>query len=153
MIGTESTATCFYLPTSPKLPDNWSCQDINATQSMIELNGNHWRKILTIMAKIMVNDQNWRRYRDIQLLKKKEAIVIAATKLQCKSKVHIVCGQESILALRINKDEFIPINAQSSNLLKHSHQPIYLCPYLDYRQFPNHQINLLRQTLGLQPLT
>jgi hypothetical protein len=152
MIGTELATTCFYLPTPPKLPENWSYQDLNATQSMIVLNGNHWRKILTIMAKITVNGQDWRRYRDTLFLKQEESIVITALSLQSEPKVHIICGQESAQSLQINRAEFIPISTQCSSLLKHPHQSIYLCPYLDYRQFPNKQINQLRQELGLQPL-
>lgn len=152
MIGTAQARTCFYLPTPPSLPENWHYKDINAAQSLIELNGNHWRKILTIMAKIMVSDQDWRQYRDIQLLKHEESITIAAQSLLSESKVHIICGQESAHRLQLNIDEFISISAQSNSLLKHPRQPIYLCPYLDYRQFPNKQINLLRQELGLQSL-
>ncbi|WP_237524180.1 DUF6942 family protein [Shewanella sp. KX20019] len=152
MIGTELAGHCFYLPNPPVLPTNWGYRDIDATQSLIELNGNHWRKILTIMAKIMVNGQDWRQYRDIQLLKHKESIGFAASSLQPNSKVHIICGQESAQGLQLNINEFISINSQCNKLLKHPQQAIYLCPYLDYRQFPNQQINQLREELGLQLL-
>ncbi|MCL1049184.1 hypothetical protein L2755_06040 [Shewanella abyssi] len=104
------------------------------------------------MAKIMVSDQDWRQYRDIQLLKHEESIAFAASSLHAESEVHIICGHESAQGLQLNIEEFIVISAECDTLLKHSQQAIYLCPYLDYRQFPNKQINQLRQELGLQRL-
>ncbi|MEZ9198796.1 DUF6942 family protein [Shewanella sp. 10N.286.54.B9] len=152
MIGTEHASTCFYLPTPPKLTEKWNHLDTGATQALIELNGNHWRKILTIMAKIVVNEQDWRQYRDVHLLKRDESIAIEAKKLSSNATRHIICGKESTDALMLNSAEFVPIDMQRTTLLKHPHQAIYLCPYLDYRQFPNKQINLLRHSLGLAAL-
>ena len=152
MIGTQQATTCFYLPTSPKRSEKWSQLDVDATQTLIELNGNHWRKILTIMAKIVVNEQDWRQYRDRDLLKRDESIAIGADSLCCHAQLHIICGKESADTLKLDSAEFVPLDLQGTTLLKHPNKDIYLCPYLDYRQFPNIQINFLRQALGLAPL-
>jgi len=42
----------FYLPTPPVLPAQWHAAQMDAITQLVELNGNHWRKIVTIMAKI-----------------------------------------------------------------------------------------------------
>ncbi|MEZ9822906.1 hypothetical protein AB4238_20160 [Shewanella sp. 10N.286.45.A1] len=152
MIGTEHANTCFYLPTPPKLPEKWHHLAPGATQALVELNGNHWRKILTIMAKIVVNDKDWRQYRDQYLLKCDESIAIGANNLSNVAQRHIICGKESADVLNLDSTEFIAIGLQGPSLLKHPDQNIYLCPYLDYRQFPNTQIDLLRLALGLAPL-
>ncbi|MCL1096272.1 DUF6942 family protein [Shewanella kaireitica] len=152
MIGTEHANTCFYLPTPPKVPKKWNHLDTGATQALIELNGNHWRKILTIMAKIVVNDKDWRQYRNQHLLKRDESIAIGANNLCSTAQRHIICGKESADVLNLDSTEFVQLDLQETSLLKHLDQNIYLCPYLDYRQFPNTQIDLLRQTLGLAPL-
>ncbi|WP_233768548.1 MULTISPECIES: DUF6942 family protein [Shewanella] len=42
----------FYLPTPPALPEHWQATHVDAVTQLVALNGNHWRKIVTIMAKI-----------------------------------------------------------------------------------------------------
>ncbi|WOT03898.1 DUF6942 family protein [Shewanella youngdeokensis] len=150
ILGPEQTVTSIYLPTSPIKGDQWHYNNIDAVQSLIDLNGNHWRKILTIAAKLSVTGQNWRQYRDANLLKQHEAIITAAVSLQPNSTTHIICGHESALALGLqwNSANYKPLIAGDNKLLKHHQLPIYLCPYLDYRQFPNHHINIVRQALG-----
>ncbi|ABV87082.1 DUF6942 family protein [Shewanella pealeana] len=152
IIGFDGAKTCFYLPTPPILPDNWSHTAPNAVQHFIEANGNHWRKILTIMAKLSVTDKNWKYYRDHLLLKQDECISINGNKLNPNASLHIICGQQSALKLSLNSELFKPIALNSNYVSKHTHQEIYLCPYLDYRQFPNLQINILRAALNLPPL-
>ena len=148
VIGTDQAHCCFYLPTPPQLIESWHHLVEDAIAHLISQNGNHWRKIVTIMAKLMVNELDWRQYRDQQLLKQHESIAIAAQSLQSTSTRHIICGKESAELLQLDINEFEPLEVNSPTILKHRHDAIYLCPYLDYRQFPNKQINLLRQSLG-----
>jgi hypothetical protein len=62
----------FYLPTPPVLPTQWQASQMDAITQLIDVNGNHWRKIVTIMAKIccLEHDINihkgayWKRIRD-----------------------------------------------------------------------------------------
>ncbi|WP_299805968.1 hypothetical protein [uncultured Shewanella sp.] len=156
IIGFDSAKTCFYLPTPPILPEGWSHTAPFAVQHLIEANGNHWRKILTIMAKIAVADTNWKGYRDLQLLKQDESILINSHQLNPNASVHIVCGQLSAQQLNLSLSQFKAVNPSSDSsanyVSKHASQAIYLVPYLDYRQFPNLQIDKLRNALGLPPL-
>ncbi|MGS0683120.1 DUF6942 family protein [Shewanella sp. 125m-7] len=150
LIGSASASTCFYLPTPPALDSHWHYASIDAIQRLIDSNGNHWRKILTIMAKISVGDNNWKHYRDDQLLKQNESICIGATKLMPDAKLHIVCGQQSAQSLQLSEQQCSLLTPYIS---KHLTQALYVCPYLDYRQFPNLQIDQLRSRLNLPPLS
>ncbi|RTE65998.1 hypothetical protein EH243_09965 [Amphritea opalescens] len=70
-LGNVDTATTLlYLPTPP-LIDPQQPWDYD---TLCSLNGNHWRKILIILAKLQAPDQDWRTYRDQQLLQQREAI-------------------------------------------------------------------------------
>ncbi|MCG9731854.1 hypothetical protein L1D44_18865 [Shewanella sp. Isolate13] len=153
IIGLDNAKICFYLPTPPILSADWSHTAPSAIQNLIQVNGNHWRKILTIMAKIAVTDTNWKGYRDELLLKQDESILIDSHQLNPKACVHIVCGQLSAQNLNLTPDLFTPISPTANYVSKHASQAIYLCPYLDYRQFPNLQIDLLRGALNLPPLS
>ena len=152
IIGLESAKSCFYLPTPPIIPKKWHPADNAAMSALIEANGNHWRKILTIMAKITVADTDWKTYRNAHLLKQDESIWINSHQLNPNASVHIVCGQLSAHNLALNLELFTPISPTTNYVSKHASQAIYLCPYLDYRQFPNQQIDLLRAALALPPL-
>lgn len=152
IIGQSTASRCFYLPSPPLLNDSWSIHTDKAINHLIEMNGNHWRKILTIMAKISVSDTQWKHYREHQLLKRNECIIIGATQLVTGAKQHFICGQQSSELLQINNANFAPLKGAEGYLSQHSKSSIFLCPYLDYRQFPNLHIDNLRQVLGLPNL-
>lgn len=153
IIGQSAASRCFYLPTAPKLDASWCAQDSDAVEQLIKANGNHWRKIMTIMAKLSVSNTDWKTYRDLQLLKQNESIAIEAIKLNAHSQLHFVCGQQSAQRLQLNLEEFKPLIGTEALIRKHINQPIYLCPYLDYRQFPNRYIDTVRQSVGLPLLS
>lgn len=152
IIGLNSAKICFYLPTAPTLAPDWHHNGPEAVHKLIKANGNHWRKILTIMAKITVTDMNWKNYRDEQLLKHHEALWIDSDSLNPNASLHIICGQKSAQKLNLSSNLFKPISANTNYVSKHTNQAIYICPYLDYRQFPNREINMLRVALNLPPL-
>ncbi len=138
-LGPLNAPNCFYLPNPPRLPQEFST---NALEPLIELNGNHWRKIIVIMAKIIAPNNNWRAYRN-QLLQQNESIVFAQNRLNPKAKRHFICGQQSALALGLP-----PLNEPKSFDNFHWRgQQVYLLPYLDYRQCPNIMIDVLRQQI------
>lgn len=51
-IGPATASYAFYLPNPPLMPEYWHWEQDNSIAELIALNGNHWRKIFTIMAKI-----------------------------------------------------------------------------------------------------
>jgi len=74
-------------------PEYWHWGQDNAIAELIALNGNHWRKIFTIMAKTCTPSEDWRHYRDNLLLKKHEMLLIGASALSPHASIHIVCEQ------------------------------------------------------------
>ncbi|GIU05554.1 DUF6942 family protein [Shewanella morhuae] len=158
IIGHPQSQFAYYLPTPPLIPDGWHYSQVEAIAALIALNGNHWRKIFTIMAKISLPEGDWRHYRDQTLLKRNEMICIGGTELIASAKVHIVAGQMAAHRLGLslattdytNAAQLLSIQHKSITFIKlptHPAQYCLLTPYLDYRQYPNQLIELTRQQI------
>ncbi|MFB2662026.1 DUF6942 family protein [Shewanella mangrovisoli] len=106
-IGPAAATYAFYLPNPPLMPDDWHWEQDNAIAELIALNGNHWRKIFTIMAKICAPSEDWRDYRDNLLLKQQQMLLIGANALSPHANIHIICGQAAATALGIAADSHI----------------------------------------------
>ena len=167
-IGPATASYAFYLPNPPLMPEYWHWEQDNAIAELIALNGNHWRKIFTIMAKICAPSEDWRLYRDNLLLKKHQMLLIGASALSPHANVHIVCGQAAATALGIAIESHIAAGPQQSanqqtvlQLMQASQGKlqdittimqtqsshsisVLLTPYLDYRQYSNALIALTR---------
>lgn len=151
----QAEANCvFILPTPPKghykIDAMGHVGQVN-TQSIIEQDGNHWRKILTIMAKLCFPDklcpphkEEWRDYRDNALLQQRERIVFEVPSVFSPSVWYFICGGE--MQAKVNKqlDNLVYLNEKKS--VSHDGNVIF-CPYLDYRQFPNTDIELTRAVM------
>ncbi|MFB2647533.1 DUF6942 family protein [Shewanella mangrovisoli] len=166
-IGPAAATYAFYLPNPPLLPDDWHWEQDNAIAELIALNGNHWRKIFTIMAKICAPSEDWRDYRDNLLLKQQQMLLIGANALSPHANIHIVCGQAAATALGIAADSHIATDALQTTeqqLMQDSQAKlqdvtammqsqsghsscVLLTPYLDYRQYSNALIALTRNHL------
>ncbi|QYJ84944.1 hypothetical protein K0I73_11855 [Shewanella mesophila] len=142
-LGSETAKIGFYLPNPPNLPADWDGASKVNIEELITLNGNHWRKIFVIMAKIVCPNNDWRDYLPL-LLQQNESIHFGQSTLCPNAKIHLVCGQQSALALSLD----ILTEPQSFRVINQSNQQIYLLPYLDYRQCPNHTIASLRTALA-----
>ena len=128
----HQASTLLYLPTPPIVDPQSPC-DYNR---LCELNGNHWRKILIILAKLQSPDNNWRYYRDRNLLRRHEAISFRDY-LEPGKALHIIAGRASWERLGVDYTEFMPLGDSNRLLIRDN---ILLTPYPDYRQFPNHLI-------------
>jgi len=145
--GPPGAKFCFYLPTPPIFPDDWHYSNPDAVSQLIELNGNHWRKILTIMAKITAPDDNWKHYRDAQLLKQDEQILVGASQLSIQADWHFIVGGISLQGLESELQEKTFIALDESGKLLCDDGKLFRVPYLDYRQYPNKLIALTRDNL------
>jgi hypothetical protein len=143
-LGSLNPKYCFYLPNEPLIPDNWHSSQEDAVAKLIELNGNHWRKILTIIAKICAPDNNWKHYRDAQLLKQNERIMIGENHAfigGTNERVwHFLVGTvvSEQLSNKMSPPSFIIIDDKEK--LHFNNQTTLITPYLDYRQYPNQLI-------------
>lgn len=143
-LGSSDPELILYLPTPPVLPAAGSPTRIS---ELIALNGNHWRKIFSILAKLSAPDGDWRSYRDNALLHRKEAISFDDS-LMAGSARHLVAGKASWLRLGLNQDDFQPLDDRQRLWTRDN---ILLTPYPDYRQFPNALIEQTRALLS--PMT
>ena len=134
----------FLLPNVPILPSaplDPSFLERPNVAILIELNGNHWRKILTIMAKLTAPDyHSWKTFRDDQLFDK-VGMVFSCDQLDHYKGTVFIVGNTFRSAWPVDD------RAQSMGYSHHAyvHFPYVWCPYLDYRQFPNVLIEALRE--------
>ncbi|WP_417224621.1 DUF6942 family protein [Amphritea sp.] len=138
--NTDSATTLLYLPTPPLIDPQ---QPLDYDR-LCSLNGNHWRKILIILAKLQSSDTHWREYRDQQLLQQHEAICFSEQLLehsQNPQRLHIVAGKANWQRLGFDPQQFIALD-DNSRLFQRDN--IILTPYPDYRQFPNQLIDQLK---------
>ncbi|MCV2402761.1 hypothetical protein OFY17_07675 [Marinomonas sp. C2222] len=139
----------FLLPNKPLLPEDEEGKQLTSADvaHIIELNGNHWRKIFTIMAKLASpSSEDWRQFRDLQLLEKVR-LVFCIEQLEDFSGLVYLVGNSF--------KEILPVNDQALAVgEKHTayiYQSRVWCPYLDYRQFPNILVESLREHLKERP--
>lgn len=143
LLGQALASLICYLPNPPLYPQERARTDVPA---LIELNGNHWRKILTILAKICVGDaEDWRHYRDLQLLNDGVGAISFADRLQPEADRHLVAGKASWERLGFDSADFTPLDRTGTLFARDN---ILLTPYPDYRQFPNRSIERAREWLN-----
>ncbi|MFT5706120.1 MAG: hypothetical protein ACI9ES_000391 [Oceanospirillaceae bacterium] len=106
---------------------------------LIEKNGNHWRKIFTIFAKLC-SDDDWRVYRDTQLLQQEEQINFTSQMYE-QATVHIFSGKQCWQRFSVAESALDNMRQSSCKRVfyKTNQQGRLLLysPYFDYRQFPN----------------
>ncbi|OMH27967.1 DUF6942 family protein [Motiliproteus sp. MSK22-1] len=148
ILGSSEPELVLYLPNPPLLPSEQlmgaSGSGLNIPE-LIELNGNHWRKILTILAKICAPDGDWRQYRDHQLLKQKEAVCFGDSLLSQPAQ-HLVAGKASWERLGLETHDFVAVDDQQRAWKR---DQVFLVPYLDYRQFPNALVDKIKHCLNV----
>lgn len=131
----------FILPTPPKgeyFTDTHGHLSQPRVADIIAQDGNHWRKILTILAKLSNTGADWRSYRDTQLLQSSQCILFYLPASFDASKTYFICGGQ--MQSGLVKDRVFTALDEKSLIRVHSN--LILCPYPDYRQFPNRLIDL-----------
>ncbi|WP_350433059.1 hypothetical protein ABIS04_07485 [Shewanella sp. H8] len=176
--GPMNPEIIFYLPTPPELPTHWQAYHPDSITQLITLNGNHWRKIVTIMAKIccLEHDMNankgisWKQIRD-QLFnepydQKTDKPINTPSHLHCQLCIvkpnvnqseevvfrpeswHILCGKEVQQRMGITEPRLYT-SLDAKQKIRHQHT-VLLTPYLDYRQYSNALIELTRQHIATE---
>jgi hypothetical protein len=142
----------FYLPNAPVFPANWQPKQANAIEDLIQFNGNHWRKIFTIMAKLCCiqshQSKAWQHVRATlfsshqpnsqQPTSLSKRLHIGATTIDALAKWHIICGQQAREALGLTHSSETDYIDEQEKVSREQYQ--LFTPYLDYRQFPNRLI-------------
>ena len=158
--GHKNAKMAFYLPTAPIIPTDTELT-LPDTSKIIELNGNHWRKIFTIMAKITAENNSadcWKKRRADLFTTKSEAhdstcLIINSAGIDPHAEVHILCGQVTYERLQHSIETHMGLNWQDEltelgeKQKVMAHKQVLITPYLDYRQFPNQLIEAVRDYL------
>lgn len=132
--GKKNASIQFMLPTPP--------EHLNAGESINDIvtsNGNHWRKIFVIIAKLCCGKTSWQHYRAHDLLN--EVYLNFSMHPAFDKQLNIVCGKTHSQSINIYEqslswqviDELSRVRINKANSAKR----IIITPYLDYRQFPN----------------
>lgn len=134
-IGARQPKVVLYMENQPIInPD----QGLSVAQLIVD-NGNHWRKILTILAKLCCA-KDWRFYRDKMLLGDVEQICFSQ-QLSTTAKLHIFAGQRSRQRFGVNSEHLEKMQATHCNTVHYCQDAsgawYFYTPYFDYRQFPN----------------
>jgi hypothetical protein len=145
-LGAQGAGVVLYIENSPMVPKDMDVNESVSISMLMDLNGNHWRKIFTIFAKLVTPYENWREYRDSCLLTEKEAICFSG-QLQDNAQVHIISGKSCWERMGFDIDEFTPLDSQQRLLVRGN---ILCLPYFDYRQFPNALIVIAREWMQAQ---
>jgi hypothetical protein len=158
--GASTPKIIFYLPSAPIIPKNWLAINEQAIAQLIHANGNHWRKIMVIISKLVCKEfSDWRKVQPSLFQQNSAAhvplaIVIVNDSFEKADDLaldpnimHIICGKNTFSRFtfeNIKLDQNLSLNEKQTIQY---HHPIFLTPYLDYRQFPNALIALLRPLL------
>ncbi len=146
-IGSGTATVTLYLANPPQVRTEFV-----SVSEIIADNGNHWRKILTILAKLNCGDEPWKSYRDNKLLKLGEMICFEPSLQQSeggkgdKERWHLVAGKASWQRLGFDCQQFTPLDDEGRAFYRGR---VILTPYPDYRQFPN---QLIEQVVDLMRL-
>jgi hypothetical protein len=154
-LGAVAPDVILYTENRPILPADILYGERLMIPGLIVLNGNHWRKILTIFAKLVSPSDDWRGYRDGLLLQEKEAICFGDALHETRNKtgdvmgntavkIHLISGKSTWDRLGVNLDEFQSLDPQQRLWVKGN---VICTPYFDYRQFPNSLIDIARNYL------
>jgi len=143
-LGNPDAATQFLLPTPPMLESS----EISI-EHIVDLNGNHWRKIFVIISKLCCGKKTWQSYREHDLLT--DIYLNFSPKPSFDKVLNVVCGKSHAKTVGINDCKLLSTPVDTTARVREFHsEPNHrtlLTPYLDYRQFPNALIEEVVSTL------
>ncbi|WOX05411.1 DUF6942 family protein [Microbulbifer pacificus] len=146
IIGSTTPHLILYLPHRPNALEELFRRP--SAKTLIENNSNHWRKIVTLLAKIgspEIND--WRRFRD-EALFDQCAICFSASLADSKTEAwHWIGGKENLQRFNIDGLHTEPLQ-ETSEVSIDIERRIFLTPYPDYRQLNNATVTKIRAALA-----
>ncbi len=144
LLGAPGARLALYLPNRPIAPAPDFSLKTPDVPGLIRHNGNHWRKIFSILAKLCAPScQRWQDYRDLELLQQHEVICFGNALLH-GAQWHLVAGKASWQRLGLDPLDFESLDDEGRVLISGN---MLLTPYPDYRQFPNRTVEQVRQRL------
>ncbi|NQZ33587.1 MAG: hypothetical protein HRU06_20150 [Oceanospirillaceae bacterium] len=148
-LGSSQPEVVLYIDNTPQ----WEEQLLDVP-ALIDRNGNHWRKILTIFSKLCCDD-DWREYRDKNLLHDAQQINFSEA-LVPSAQIHIFSGKACWQRFGITNEMLADMRSIPCDRVFY-HQSatrglMLYTPYFDYRQFPNVLIAQVRAIMKAAPI-
>lgn len=145
-LGTLQPRLVLYLPHRPNGMEQLVTRP--SARVLVSLNSNHWRKIVTLLAKIASPEaDDWRDFRDEALFD--HTALCFEPVLKHTPAWHWIGGKE-------NQQRFAGLNPQiqspsaAPEISVDPAIPLLLTPYPDYRQLSNRIVSTIRQVLREQ---
>ena len=143
-LGAAKPRLALYLPHRP----NGLAQLVEApgSQQLMATNSNHWRKIVTLLAKIASpHADDWRRFRDEDLFQQTALCFVPAL---CDAAYwHWIGGKDNLQRFE-NLDQSARPLPECPSVCIDPDKRLLLTPYPDYRQLSNAVVSHIRTALG-----
>lgn len=145
-LGPAHPRLVLYLPHRPEGLEQLAKNP--SAPTLIANNSNHWRKIVTLLAKIACPDAgDWRRFRDEDLFRQTSLCFVP--KLVDTAAWHWIGGRDNLRRFGNLHHRALPL-ATSPDICIDPDQRLLLTPYPDYRQLSNTKIDQIRFALDTQ---
>ncbi|WP_346839741.1 hypothetical protein [Microbulbifer sp. SAOS-129_SWC] len=113
---------------------------------LVALNSNHWRKIVTLLAKIASPAaDDWRQFRDAHLFQ--ATALCFSPQLNPNARWHWIGGKDNLQRFTELQHRARPL-ADAPDILLDADRHLLLTPYPDYRQLSNALVARIRTALG-----
>ncbi|MDC0661425.1 DUF6942 family protein [Marinobacter sp. SS21] len=145
-LGASQPRLALYLPHRPNgLPQ---LEDDLSAQALMATNSNHWRKIVSLLAKIVSpTADDWRQFRDDRLFQH-TSLCFAPALSNCAD-WHWIGGKDNLRRFEGLIHQAQPLTVSASVAIDFN-QRLLLTPYPDYRQLSNEVVGHIRAALDRQ---
>lgn len=145
-LGNDSPHLALYLPHRPN--NLAQLLDTPSAEALMAANSNHWRKVITLLAKVAspVAD-DWRQFRDNALFR--HTALCFAPELHPAAHWHWIGGKENLQRFEPLSYNAKPL-ADCPDVAVDRELRLLLTPYPDYRQLSNAVVGHIRAALSSQ---
>lgn len=145
-LGAQDPKLVLYLPHRPN--GLAELVDAPSAEALIAANSNHWRKIITLLAKIASPQaDDWRNFRKVELLR--QTALCFSAELVSTDGWHWIGGKENLGRFDTLFSNTQPL-AGYREVSIDTHKRLLLTPYPDYRQLSNKVVGGVREALERQ---
>lgn len=144
-LGSPTPSIVLYLPHRPNGLEQLTREPDAGL--LMDRNSNHWRKIVTLLAKVASPDEEWRSFRDDALFQ--HTALCFAPRLMDVNAWHWIGGKDNLQRFNIDGLHPVPLRDSPAVAIDNEKQ-ILLTPYPDYRQLNNATVSQIRTVLDGQ---
>lgn len=145
-LGTPLPRLVLYLPHRPHGLD--PRVDTPSAPALVAANSNHWRKIITLLAKIACPEaDDWRRFKDETLFE--QTALCFSPALVDVSTWHWIGGKDNLQRFESLHHNAQPL-VEAAGIRLDPDRRLLLTPYPDYRQLSNRLLRQIRIALEAQ---